>query len=63
MLQIQEHLVEINDLKEEKDPHSVKEMIDLSILTRMLALNQGADKKLFNQRFNKFKKKISSKHH
>ena len=59
MLQIQEHLVEINGLKEDKDPHAVKEMIDLSILARMLALQQGANKTLFDQRFNKFKKKIN----
>lgn len=60
MMQIQEHLVEINDLKEEKDPHATKEIIDLSILTRLLALQQGANKNLFNQRFKKFKKKINS---
>jgi hypothetical protein len=60
MMEIQQHLVEINDLKENNDPHAVSEMIDLSILTRLLALQEGADKKLFNERFRKFKEKASS---
>ena len=59
MLEIQKHLVEINDLKDNKDPHAVAEMIDLSILTRMLAIEEGADKKLFAERFKKFKQKAS----
>jgi len=59
MLEIQKHLVEINDLKEKKDPHAVAEMIDLSVLTRLLALEEGADKKLFQDRFKKFKQKAS----
>lgn len=60
MLEIQKHLVEINDLKEKRDPHAVAEMIDLSILCRMLALQEGASKDLFDQRFKKFKQKASA---
>lgn len=60
MLEIQKHLVEINDLKENRDPHTIKEIIDLSVLTRLLALNEGANKKLFDERFKKFKKKINA---
>jgi hypothetical protein len=60
MLEIQKHLVEINDLKENKDPHCVKEIIDLSVLTRLLALQEGANKTLFTQRFKKFKQKINA---
>ena len=57
MLEIQKHLVEINDLKDNKDTHCVKEVIDLSILARMLASQEGANKNLFNERFKKFKEK------
>ena len=60
MMEIQKHLVEINDLKEDKDPHLVSEIADLSVLTRMLALNQDATKSIFSERFKKFKKKIAS---
>ena len=60
MLEIQKHLVEINDLKEKKDPHCIKETIDLSVLTRLLALQEGANKDLFSQRFKKFKQKINA---
>ncbi|MFH1641967.1 MAG: hypothetical protein ABIC04_03635 [Nanoarchaeota archaeon] len=60
MLEIQKHLVEINDLKENRDPHTIKEIIDLSILTRMLALTEGADKDMFKERFGKFQKNIKA---
>jgi len=60
MMEIQKHLVEINDLNDNKDPHLVSEIIDLSVLARMLALNQGASKDIFNKRLKKFKQKIVS---
>ena len=60
MMEIQKHLVEINDLTERKDPHAIKEMIDLSVLTRLLALQEGATKELFDERFKKFKEKINA---
>ena len=61
MMEIQKHLVEINDLKDNKDPHLVSEVVDLSVLARMLALNQRASKDIFDKRLKKFKQKIASK--
>jgi len=58
MMEIQKHLLEIHDLTEKKDSHAVAEIVDLSILTRMLARLQGATPSLTNDRFNKFKEKI-----
>ncbi len=60
MMEIQEHLVEINDLKEKNDPHAAAEMVDLSVLASLLALEEGADKKLSMQRYRKFKEKASA---
>ena len=60
MLEIQKHLVEINDLMENRDPHATAEMIDLSILSGLLALNEGADKKLVEKRFDRFIEKITN---
>ncbi|MFH2028291.1 MAG: hypothetical protein ABIJ08_04095 [Nanoarchaeota archaeon] len=57
IMEIQKHLVEINDLKEDNDPHYLAEMIDLSILCRLLASNEGATDKLFKERLKKFKEK------
>ena len=58
MMEIQKHLVEINDLIEKRDPHATAEMIDLSILGGLVALNDGADKKLVEKRFDRFVEKI-----
>jgi len=60
MFEIQHHLVEINDLVEKKDPHAKKEMIDLGVLSFMLALNNDANSKIFDERLKKFGKKIKS---
>jgi|TARA_B100001971_G_C17968103_1_gene420910 hypothetical protein len=55
MFEIQKHLVDINDLKEKNSSKTVSKIVDLSILTGMLALHEGASKKLFNERREKFK--------
>jgi len=60
MFELQKHLVEINELKDSKDPHIVNEAADLAILAKMLALSEGADESVFSDRFEKFKQNISS---
>ncbi|MBU1005077.1 MAG: hypothetical protein KJ561_04575 [Nanoarchaeota archaeon] len=57
MFEVQKHIVEINDLKENKNPHVKKEIVDLAILSKMLALNEGANKGTYNERLKKFKEK------
>ena len=58
MFEIQGHIVEINDLKEEKNSHAIKEMVDLAILSKMLALHEGANKSTYSERLKKFEQKI-----
>jgi len=58
MFHIQNHLVEINDLKANKDPHLVKEVADLTLLSYMLAINEGAGKDVFKERIKKIESKI-----
>lgn len=61
MYHIQSHLVEVSDLKAAKDPHLVKEMVDLTLLSYMLAVNEGASSKIFRERIKKIKSKIKDK--
>lgn len=58
MFHIQSHIVEVNDLKANKDPHIVKELADLTLLAHMLAIHEGADKETFKERINKIEGKI-----
>ncbi len=61
MFHIQSHLVEVSDLKANKDPHLVKELADLTLLSYMLAINEGADKNIFKERIKKIESKIKGK--
>ncbi len=58
MYQLQSHLVEIDDLKTERDPHYVKEIADIVILAHLLAKSEGADDEVFRERYKRFFEKI-----
>lgn len=58
MEQMQSHMIEIDDLKNNKDPHYVKEIADLAILAKLLANCEGCDDSVFEERYKKFKEKI-----
>lgn len=60
MFQIQSHMVEIEDLKSNHDPHMVNEMVDICILSHMLAMSHGADNTVFKERYMKFESKIKA---
>lgn len=55
---IQEHLVEIYELKEQNNPHIIEESADLAILARMFAKHMDADEEVFKRRLLKFREKI-----
>lgn len=61
MFHIQSHLVEVSDLKADKDPHLAKELADLTLLPYMLAVDEGADKATFKERIKKIEGKIKGK--
>jgi hypothetical protein len=61
MYQIQSHMVEINDLKENKDPHLQSEIVDLAILSQLLTMQQKTSKDIFEKRYKRFKEKIKGK--
>lgn len=61
MYQIQSHMVEIDELKTNEDPHLIKEAADIALLSHILAINEGADEKTFKERINKIKEKIIKK--
>ncbi|MBU1705033.1 MAG: hypothetical protein KJ922_06740, partial [Nanoarchaeota archaeon] len=55
LYQIQSHIVEINDLKENKDPHLKSEIVDLAILSQLLTMQQDTPKDIFQKRYGRFK--------
>jgi len=58
--QIQQHTLEIYDRKTNNDPHYLKEIADLAILTKLMAMCEGVDEKVFEERYKKFKEKANS---
>ena len=58
MFQMQSHMIEIDDLKINGDPHHVKEVADLAILAKLLAINEGVDDSIFEERYKRFKEKV-----
>ena len=61
MFQIQSHMVEIDELKCNDDPHLIKESTDIALLSHILAISEGANEKTFKERINKIKEKIKKK--
>jgi hypothetical protein len=58
MFQLQSHMIEIDDLKQNGDSHYVHEIADIAILAKLLALAEGADDSVFEERYNRFREKI-----
>ena len=58
MFQMQSHMIEIDDLKNNRDPHYIKEIADLAILAKLLANCEGCDDKIFKERYKRFREKI-----
>lgn len=58
MFHLQSHMIEIDDLKQGRNPHYVKEIVDLAILAKLLALSEGADDSVFQERYKRFEEKI-----
>jgi len=61
MFQIQSHIVEISDLKDNNDPHLQSEIVDLAILSKLLTMQQNTPKTVFEKRYKRFKQKIKKK--
>ena len=59
MYQLQSHLVEVDDLKQNNDDHYIKEIADIAILAKLLAISEGADDDIFRERYGRFKEKIT----
>ena len=57
MEQLQSHLVEVDELKRKGDSHYIKEIADISILVGLLALSEGADDAIFEERYKRFEEK------
>ena len=58
MFQMQSHMIEIDDRKGNGDDHYRKEIADLAILAKMLALCEEVDDKVFCERYRRFKEKV-----
>jgi hypothetical protein len=58
MFQMQSHMIEIDDLKNNGDDHYIKEIADLAILGKLLAECEGVDDSVFCERYKKFREKI-----
>ncbi len=58
MYQMQSHMIEIDDLKTNGDPHYKHEIADLAILAKLLADCEGADNNIFCERYGRFRDKI-----
>ena len=58
MFQMQSHMVEIDDLKIEGNDHYQKEIADLAILAKLLAMCEEVNDDIFCERYKRFKEKI-----
>lgn len=58
MFQMQSHMVEVDDRKNNGDDHYRKEIADLAILAKLLAMCEGVDDSVFCERYKRFKEKI-----
>jgi hypothetical protein len=62
MFQMQSHMIEIDDRKSNGDDHYRKEIADLAILAKMLAMCEQVDDNIFLERYSRFKEKIREEH-
>ncbi len=62
MFQIQERLVAIDELKSSSKDFNLlsKQVADLAVLSKMLALSEGVDEQVLNQRLQELKSKVIS---
>ncbi|MBS3158562.1 hypothetical protein J4206_04710 [Candidatus Woesearchaeota archaeon] len=62
MFQIQERLVAIDELKSNNTNFSelVKQVSDLAVLSKLLAISEGVDEQILNQRLQELKSKVIS---
>ena len=62
MFQIQERLVAIDELKSGSKNFDLlsKQVGDLAVLSKLLALSEGVDEQVLNQRLNELKNKVVS---
>ncbi len=58
MFQMQSHMIEVDDRKTEGDDHYRKEIADLAILAKLLAMCEDVDDSIFCERYKRFKEKI-----
>lgn len=58
MFQMQSHMIEIDDRKTNGDDHYRKEIADLAILAKLLAMSEDVDDSVFKERYRRFKEKI-----
>ena len=58
MFQMQSHMIEIDDRKTNNDDHYRKEIADLAILGKLLAMCEDVDDSVFCERYKRFKEKI-----
>ena len=62
MFQIQERLVAIDELKSGSRNFDLlsKQVADLAVFSKLLALSEGVDEQVLNQRLNELKSKVVS---
>ena len=62
MFQIQERLVAIDELKSGSRNFDLlsKQVADLAVFSKLLALSEGVDEQVLNQRLNELKNKVVS---
>ena len=53
------HIDEVKELKINKDPHLLKEIADMVLLSRMLSINEDVGEQILNERIKKIEDKLN----
>lgn len=59
--EIRKHIDEIKELKINNDPHVIKEIADMVLLSYMLSIHENVNKGVFDERIKKIEGKIKKK--
>jgi|TARA_B100001971_G_scaffold207922_1_gene228852 hypothetical protein len=58
--QLGKHIDEVKELKMKKDPHLLKEVADMMLLSNMLSINENVSDDIILERINKIEGKIKN---
>lgn len=59
--EIRKHIDEIKELKINNDPHVIKEIADMVLLSYMLSIHENINKGIFDERIKKIEEKMKKK--